>query len=386
MAGYKIFGPGDADRTGGNLALFATKPRAEPIDANAVAPIRADGSSPSLEYMAQAAAKDRAAEAAAGSAGDQASAAASAEAAGAGGSSNGAGAGAINGGSGGAGAVGTMGLGKGLTGTKPLGELTKGGPSGNTTSASASTKLGEGLAAASQNGSLGALGKNTGGARTSSNAGRGIASRRSVSARSQLGSVMRDQMGATSSMAGGKTYDGVAAKGGSAIGPAGSAIGMDAAGAAGEAQPKSIAKNSAANEKKIEPPTPNEKHVGTAWETLVKRAVVLGLLVAGLFIMAKVLKNTNWLSAGTMSTVIQSIGVAIMVIGSYMGVLAGQILAGVGGEPGQKSQGIAVAVAALAAIATGIYVMSMAPGPNDAAAGNVTASKPPSSLPPSIDI
>ena len=67
LAGYKMFGPGESDKTGGNLSLFA--PRTQPaVDPNAVAPVNADGSSASLNFLAAAAAKDKAAEDAANAA------------------------------------------------------------------------------------------------------------------------------------------------------------------------------------------------------------------------------------------------------------------------------------------------------------------------------
>lgn len=354
LAGYKMFGPGDADRTGGNLSLFEPKPQ-QTADADGAAPVNADGSSTSLDYMAQAAAKDRAADASASAdgapsdntAGDPAKDAAAADAAQRAAAAKASSGGAINSGSGG-GAVGSMN--RGLTNVKKLGSLS-GVTGGGATSASAgsSTNLGANLASAAKNGSSSGFSRGGPGAKASS--ARGVASRRGRGARSQARQVMGDQGGgrAGSSFAAGRTYDGSTAGGGGAIGPDGGEIGMGGVGDGTGAEPKAVAANSTGSTSEQEPPIPKEKHMVTPWEKAVSRAMMLTMLVAALAYAATKIPPSPYIK------IIQyAIGVAIMAIGAYIGVLAGQIMSG---PYGQKNQGMVVAAAALGVIVTGVGVM-----------------------------
>lgn len=385
LAGYKMFGPGEADRTGGNLSLFA--PRAQPAeDPNAVAPVAADGSSASLNFASAAAAKDKAAEAA-----EAAAAAASAsaeapkdnaaddpakEAAAADRARREAEARASAGGAlapGGGGAAGTMG--RGLANTKKLGALSSavGGGSGST-SASASTKLGENLASAAKNGASSAFSRQGGGAAKASSA-RGVASRNGRSARSQARNVMGDQGGgkAGSSFAAGRTYDGSASNAGGAIGPGAGSIGMDGVGDGAGAQAKSLPANSKGSTKEQDPPVPEPpaKDV-TPWAKEIMAGMALGALAIGLLYAAKAMIETANKEAAAAIKLMASVeplevtaGIAaykvalatltwakVVVYAALAAAAGGMILGGMisGGNNGQVLQG-GLLIASSAAIA-----------------------------------
>lgn len=361
VAGYKIFGPGEADRTGGNFSLFAPKPpQAAGAGAGAVS---ADGSSQSLTLMAQSAARDREADASASAsadaptdavAGDPARDAAAADAARREAEARASAGGAINSG-GGAGATGSMN--RGLMNTKKLGALSgsTGGGASTTASSGAAGKLGDNLAAASRNSTTSGFSRSGPGAKASG--ARGRAARGGRGARQQARNVMGDQAAgrAGSSFAAGKTYDGSATQAGGAIGPDGGAIGMDGVGDGGSEQPKAIPANSAKNVHEQDPPIPKPKKMVTPWQQAVQRATMLVMLAAALaFAAGKVPKGPYT------QIILYAIGVAILAIGAYVGVLAGQIMSG---PYGQKSQGMVVAAASLGVILTGIGVIM---GANDA--------------------
>ena len=340
MVGFKMFGPGDSDHVGGNLALFAPKPKEAQADPNAVPPVAKDGASTSLDYMSQAAAKDKAADASAGSdqsaGGAAAGSSSDASATGTSGAS-----GAINSGSGGKGSLGSM---KALASGKNFGALSgapKGG--GGTSSASAGSP-----ASSVQSGAVSAF-KPSAGGRVSGSTGRGVASRIGGNlGRNQLGAVGRDHVNAGSSMAAGQTYDGSGANG-SAIGPNGTAIGMDGSGSGAQAQPTSISQNTAPNVNEQSPPIPKPVHVVVPWEKAVQRAQMLVGLAIGLALLSSMLGVAPWAYYAKMA-----IGAVISMIGAYIVTLGAQIMSGSHGQP---LQGSVVIAAGLGTIAMGVMTM-----------------------------
>ncbi|MBI4059873.1 MAG: hypothetical protein HY403_00430 [Elusimicrobia bacterium] len=367
LAGYKLFGPGDADRAGGNLSLFAPKPPQAASDGSAAAPANADGSSDSLNYMAQAAAKDKQADASAAAeapsdaaATDPAKAAAAADAA----RRDAASGGALNSG-GGAGAVGSMG--KGLANVKKFGALSGVTGGGATSAASAgSSSTGDAAASAAKGGATSAFSRGGPGAKTSSS-GRGVARRQGRGGRDDLRRVMGDQARgqARSSFAAGRTYDGAATNTGGAIGPDGGAIGLGGGGDGSAAQPRALAANSATQLNEQEPPMPKPKEMVTPWAQACQRAMMLVMLAAALaYGASKIPPMPN------LKMILYAIGAAIMAIGAYIGVLAGQVMSG---PYGQQSQGMVVAAAALGVIATGVGVMM---GANKSSNADAVDNKP----------
>lgn len=362
LAGYKMFGPGDADRTGGNLSLFAPKPQQSSSDG--VAPVNADGSSASLSMMAQGAAKDKepevsdSASAAAptgAAAGDPAKDAAAADAARREAEARAAGGGALNSG-GGAGAVGSMG--RGLANVKKLGALSGASSGGASTTAGSGTvgRLGDNLANASRNGASSGFSKGGPGAKASS--ARGVAARGGRGARAQARNVMGDQANgrAGSSFAAGRTYDGSATQSGGAIGPDGGAIGMGGVGDGAAAQPKSLAANSAKNVNEQEPPIPPGKHMVTPWEKALNNAM-MAVALAGMLMMAAnmLLKDLDPVTKpGTLTIAKVLLGLAIAASAVAL-FFAGQATFGPGG---QKTQGGLIMLAATAAGGLATYLMS----------------------------
>ena len=325
MVGLKVFGPGEADQTGGKISLFAPKTKDAPSDPNALAPVSKDGSSASLDYMAQAGAKDNAADAAAAASEQSAAAAQAASAADAGRSGA---SGAINSGSGSKGSLGSMG--KALT--KGMSALSKAATSGSGGGSSVSASN---PASSVQSGAVSAF-KPSAGARASGSTGRGIASRiGGNNAHKDLGMVRGDHRNPGSSMAAGTTYDG-GAKGGSAIGPNGTAIGMDGSGSGAEAQPKSISKNSAPNVNEQSPPIPKPVHVVVPWEKAVQRAQMLVMLALGLAFLASKIPAPPWVK--------MVIGGVISAIGAYIMFLGAQVMSGAYGQPLQGSIVIAAGI------------------------------------------
>ncbi len=362
LAGYKMFGPGDADRTGGNLSLFAPKPQQSASDG--VAPVSADGTSASLSMMAQGAAKDKepevsdSASAAAptdAAAGDPAKDAAAADAARREAAARAANGGALNSG-GGAGAVGSMG--RGLMNTKKLGALSGSSSGGASTTAGSGTvgKLGEGLAAGSRNGSSSGFSRGGPGAKASGAKGR--AARGGRGARAQARNVMGDQAGgrAGSSFAAGRTYDGSATQSGGAIGPDGGAIGMDGADTGTGAQPKSIAANSAPNVHEQEPPPATPNPIVTPWEKALNNALMAVALAGALMMAASMLlKDPDPITKGwtvMLAKVLLGLAVAASAVALYF---AGQATFGPGG---QKTQGALIMLAATCAGGLSAYMLS----------------------------
>ena len=155
-------------------------------------------------------------------------------------------------------------------------------------------------------------------------------------------------MGAASSMAAGTTYDG-SAKSGSAIGPNGTAIGMDGSGSGGEAQPKSISKNTAPNANEQTPPIPKPVHVVVPWEKAVQRAQMLVGLAIGLALLSTMLGVAPWAYYAKLA-----IGAVISMIGAYIVSLGAQVM---GGAHGQPLQGSVVIAAGLGTIVMGVMTM-----------------------------
>jgi hypothetical protein len=359
LAGYKMFGPGEADKVGGNLSLFAPKP-AQTVDANALAPVNADGSSTSLDMMAQSAAKDKAADAAASASADVAPSdttaddpgreAAAAAAAQREAEAKAQAAGAINSG-GGAGALGSMG--KGLANVKKLGALSgaSGGGASTTAGSGAGGRPGDNLANAARSGGTSAFSKGGPGAKTNS-FGRSALGKGGRGVNAQLKSVLGDhQRGNTqSSFAAGKTYDGGATQGGSAIGPEGGLIGMDGVGSGDGATNKSTPSNQIQQQKEIEPPTPKPKKSYSPWSKALERAQMLMLMAAALAFAASKLPPGPWAQYGRMI-----IGGLIMVIAGHICQIAGQITAG---EHSQKTLASLVYLTGVGALVMGGKVMA----------------------------
>lgn len=394
LAGYKMFGPGEADRTGGNLSLFQPKPTQAASDG--VAPVAADGSSASLGMMAQAAAKDKEAGASASAsaeaptdktAGDPAKDAAAADAARREAEARAASGGAINSG-GGAGAVGSMN--RGLANTKKLGALSgsTGGGGASTTAGSGSVgKLGDGLANAARNGATGGFSKGGAGAKASS--ARSMAARGGRGARAQARAVMGDQQlgRAGSSFAAGRTYDGSATQSGGNIG-GGTGIGMDGVGDGSGAQPKALSRNNAPNSREEENiPTPPGKEV-TPWAKHIMGGMALGALAIAAFMwassLAKAAKTAyvDALSTGVGAPAAKLAFEAAMLpirllIGAGIAMaIGGAVLGGMisGGQNGQVLQGgllvassLAIAVAGGGLLA-GTFMETLPQDPKSAAA------------------
>ncbi|MBI5247106.1 MAG: hypothetical protein HY923_07985 [Elusimicrobia bacterium] len=356
LAGYKMFGPGDADKAGGNLSLFAPRPQA--ADPGAAAP-SGDGTSASLDMMAQSAAKDKAAEAAASgapdagaptdkTAGDPAREAAAADAARR--EAEAKAAGAINSG-GGNGAVGSMG--KGLANVKKLGGLSSASGGGGSTTAgsgNAAGRLGDNMANATRNGASSAFAKGGPGAKTNS-FGRSAVGGKGRGVNAQLRSVLGDQAKgkAGSSYAAGRTYDGGAANNGGAIGPDGGMIGMDGAGDGRGAQPKSVSGNQVRPNSEFEPPLTKPAETYSPYTKAAARAQMLMMMALVLgYIASKLDVGDPYTKAIRIV-----IGIVIMAIGAYIGVLAGQILAG---KHSQGMLGSMVALTGVGAIIMGAQV------------------------------
>lgn len=360
LAGYKMFGPGEADRTGGNLSLFQPKPQQAASDG--VAPVAGDGTSVSLSMMAQGAAKDKepevsdSASAAAvtdAAAGDPAKDAAAAEAARRAAAARDGNGGALNSG-GGAGAVGSMG--RGLMNTKKLGALSGASSGGASTTAGSGTvgKLGDGLASASRNGSSSGFSRSGPGAKAS--AAKGRAARGGRGARAQARNVMGDQAGgrAGSSFAAGRTYDGSATQSGGAIGPDGGAIGMGGAGDGTSAQPRSLAANSAPNVNEQEPPPATPNPIVTPWEKALNNAMMAVALAGALMMVANMLLSDLTVFKGATLGIAKALLWAAMAASAVALYYAGQATFGPGG---QKTQGGLIMLAAgLTATMSGIML------------------------------
>lgn len=363
LVGYSAFGPGEGDKAGGNLSLFAPKPKE--ADPNAPAPVAKDGSSASLNYFAQAAKQNTAgsgsgeAAPADQTAGDSAASGdASAAAAVAG---NAAGNTPINSG-GGAGATGSMG--PGLQGAKKLGELSKASGGGASSSASASTK-GPGSLLDGVNSSRGALGggfaKAGGGGAASLSSRRGVASRKGgKTGMRQLASVLRDK-------GSGATYDGGRGVGTSAgslgeIGPDGGAIGVEGAGAgSGGAQPTSTP-NSAPNVNEFEPPEPKKKHMVTPWEKALNMAMLMVGLAGGLMVAASMLLKDATPATKTWTLTLAKWLLGIAVVAAVAALAFGGMVAF--GKHGQALQGGLMMLAAAAVGSMAGYMLSQIWGEN----------------------
>lgn len=373
LAGYKLFGPSDADRmSGSNIQVFQTKPK-EAENSGGVAPVAADGSSASLNYLAAAAAKDKqdaaptdqtagdaskaAADEAAKKAADEAAAKKAADDAAAQANK-----GPINSG-GGVGATGSM---SHLNGVKKLGALS-GVTGGGSSTAGASVKSGTDLGVAAQkNGSTSGFARGGGAAaKASTSAGRGIASRRGASARQQLASTLSAQRGAGSSQSAGAVYDGGRAGGNGIDG--GNAIGGDPGGSGAGAQPKTLPQNSAPNTNKQEQiPEPPARDV-TPWQGMLNAAVGL-MAVSGLLMYAA----SKLLADVTPTTKPFTVTIAKILLGLAIAAALAAVALGTRiatAEFGQKLQGGLIIGGALCAGAMATYLLSKvwSMGPGDLA-------------------
>lgn len=342
LVGWTAFGPGQGDRADNpSLQLFASKPKEASNPFGAVAPVAKDGSSSSLNYLAQAnapksegggeAAPAEATAASAATGNDDASASSNA----------------------------TPHLGEsvatngpapkaGLKDVKKLGELSKGfgGGSGSAGSASAAALKGAGAganAALSNAGSKGSLGGGFGQRGSAAQSiGRGVARARAGSATRQAMNALSQNRSAYSSQAGGRTYDGSAAAGG---GAAGLDAGMPGAGTGlgnGGSQPTSTP-NSAAQKNEFEaPPTPEGKNVTPYQKALNMAQMMLGaaaalLMVAYFFSKSKDADLTQ--TARTTVMILAALAAAL----STAAIIIGAMISG--GKYGQPLQGGLIALA-----------------------------------------
>jgi hypothetical protein len=124
---------------------------------------------------------------------------------------------------------------------------------------------------------------------------------------------------------------------------------MDGADTGAGAQPKSINANNTPNVNQQEPPIPVAKKTVSPWSAAIARAQMLVMLAAALaFAASKIPKGPYTVP------ILWAIGIAITLIGGYIGVLAGQIMSG---KHKQGMQGGIVAAAAIGVTLTGIGVM-----------------------------
>jgi len=345
LVGYRMFGPGQDDNSENNITLFASKPKAA-ADAAAGAAGDKDGTSKSLNMLnsANSDASSAQAPAATADAAPKDATAADASAASSGGAS-----GPINGtADGGAGAAKTIASSK----MAPLAGFGSGGgsPSGGAgaTSSVAQPKLDANAGA--KGGSLTGSGAKSGAARTASatpHAGR------SNGALGQAFGSLGDQAGgrAASSYSAGRTYDGSATTGASAIGPQAGAIG-GGNGTDGTSQTAAKSTPNTANpaNKFQAVPTPAATNA-TPWQGDINaaRAMIVVALVLGMFKrkLANMLATPGptGIAAHTIARVIDailvSIGVAIIAMGARVA----------GGEFGQVTQGEILAAAGAGVIA-----------------------------------
>jgi hypothetical protein len=189
---------------------------------------------------------------------------------------------------------------------------------------------------------------------------------------------------AGSSFAAGKTYDGAAPNNISAIGPDGSAIGMDGADTGTGAQPKAFGANSSPNVNKQETiPTPPAKDV-TPWANQLMIGMALGgAAVAALMFAASIIKKAKvvffdamktaafaaGLPAATALTAYQTqVTLARVIIGAAIAAALGGVMMGAmiaGGQNGQTLQGglLIASSAAIVAAGTGLLMTTLKPMP-----------------------
>ena len=329
ILGYKIFGPGPADRSGASYSLFDPKPKSS-AELGSAEPAKAGGdSSPSInslvkanlgsEYSPEARAQAEAAakSASAGASEDSRPASASVGT----GQNNNAAPGARPGGL--------------LKTDGKIGQLSQIGAGAGSASA-AGGKAGEAAGAAAKDlvAAIPKSGQLSGGmdkAAARPAAGRRALSSgmRSVGAFQQLGQVRQDQKGAVSSQKAGTTYDGNSVAG---VGSAGAGAGIPQGGAgidgsgAGRGTNPTVASNSGSDRFNA-PPSVGGVNV-TPWQKAINTAVLLTALAAVvLFALYKFKGNVH--VQYPLAALGAVLGLAIIVLGSMMA----------GGAYGQTFQG-----------------------------------------------
>lgn len=180
-----------------------------------------------------------------------------------------------------------------LAGGPRIGGMSGGGGGGGGSSASSSLGSGAaGLNAGGGRGSLSAMGRSDGRA---GGGGRGIANaRRRGSGMRQLGAIMKDNRGARSSAAAGRTYDGGQTSG-SAIGPEGGTPqggtgqgGRGASGSMGQPTPSS------GPQETEPPPTPPPAKNVTPYQKALEKAQMYLMIGMALLFLADKIGKTGW--------------------------------------------------------------------------------------------
>ena len=337
MVGYKIFGPGEADRAGGgeeSYAVFAPKPK-EAAPASAAAPDAM--ASKSIDGFAKAnsgatkdatAAAAEAPKAAAAAAGPSASASASTHPMD-----------VIPGGN---------------SAFKPIpkaekkfGELSKnfggGNSSASTGGGAKSAADAAALAASAKAGKLGAMSKSSGSG-ASALGSRSVASARNR--RKAIGDarlVLGDNKKATTSYGGGRTYDnGTAKTGGTGIGT-GNSTSLGSPGGLGTGQTTTPPPSKSLDKNEQEPPAEPETSDITPYAGIMNQAKILLLLGAGLLTLARAMKGYP--------TAAKVLAGFAAIIGLYV-VALGARIANADDHP-QKMQGMILGAAGLGLVAAG---------------------------------
>lgn len=385
LIGYRFLGPGQDDQGGDSYQVFAPKPKPAP-NANGAGAASKDGSSQSLSMFAQANA-DQSKPAGGGdqTPADQAAASAASAAP----TRSGGATGSINGS-----ADASAGASRHPANNAKFGQMGSsfGGGGGGGSAGSAVGPKG-GIATASIGGTGGSLsGSSHGltGARTSVGSSGGM--NRASGALGQGFGVLRDNRGATSSFAAGRTYDGSATNTGGVIGGGGTGIGGDGVGAgAGLGQGKSTP-NTALPSSKIEPPPAAPTTPVVPWQADIQMAEILMgvgvlLIVADLFLVKnipdpykRIVKGLISLALSVISLMLIAIGVRLCV-GQYAQSLQGGMI--IAGGVGMAAAAAACWADTASSTAASIpYVMAVGGAlPLIALVGTMMA--PPKSYPPS---
>ncbi|MDD5655868.1 MAG: hypothetical protein PHF00_01250 [Elusimicrobia bacterium] len=353
MVGYKLFGPGDSDRLGADYSsIFAAKPKGGAESGGAAA----DGTSPSLSYLARANAGKSGEEAEAQPSDSPAGATAGAAAAGAGAAAPGSASANDN-------APGQGPAAK-LKTDRKFGELGKtfggaGGGAGSAAALAGGAGSAGALLAAAKPGSLG--GFSAGAPARAASGRRAIASgRRASGAVRQLSNVYRDQKGAGSSQAAGTTYDGNQAA--SQIGPEAGAPGAGS-GAGTGAGPSPVGANPTGNgnQRFDEPPSSPGANV-TPWQAAINSAMLMLVGAAALLLLcskiADMVKATGGTLAAPMAQKIITVLAGLAAALSLAAIAFGAMISG--GKFGQPLQGnIIVAAGSFMAAASAAMVYAI---------------------------
>ena len=344
MMGYRAFGGAETSGSSGSLSLFAPKPKDDAAAAPALQPAAQDGTSASLQFLAQgnAAAKAPEAGGSAPAPADSASAAAGTS------GDSAAGSGSAAGYEAGHKAPQTR-----LA--KKFGELSKGfGGSGGAAAGSAPTKSAADLqaeaaarAAAAGQASAFSRGRAASGAAAGS---RGIGRARQQTAMRNAFDALKTGRGAQTSQAAGRTFDGSSAQNAGPGADGGSAIGMAAAGAGAAAAAKSVP-NAAIDKKEFQPPPQPQSTDVTPYKNEIQQAqMALGLGVILLLIGKLLAKDKTWFTKAVkmaLAAAVIALGIMVIALGSKIS----------GGQYGQVAQGKILAAAGLGLIIAGGAVM-----------------------------